>query len=566
MSFENGESNWLTGIKDVEGENPFNWIHSGSNKTAGSEDAYYSKNDGKIQSFYDPNQQFGKILNSTWAPYPLCASYYSVSSSGGTSPARIFCGPGFNGKAWEFDENILTMYGVTQKTQSSPDLFGSCDLRKLSSSLIVLTKDKSKWTRCVVLEMQEKSALSEGNAIFFSPRNHKSVNKNGEVSKGSADSNSPDDPNYISATGMGWFPGYAINLETGERLNMAFGEDSYQKENNGNDMIWNPTSNINYPFAYSFGGKHFVYVFGGKSVSGKFWEQTPPLIFNDDFVGDGTNAKEYGVGRYDKGKRIIDLLHSYFVPKILKTADKMNSSNLAPFYAVERDIIWAGIPIPRAGKEFKDGDPSNMLSDVRIQINVAKPYRYGFSGVATVSNQPYSTFNQLPSVSNPSMLTTHVSVKAQNNNFPLYSFNTSDIATLFKDNATAVNSLDQIRVVPNPYYGSSSYETKRLENFVRITNLPNKCTVKIFSMNGTLIRTIKRDVTGQEDLYTGTSSSNGDIIKKSKRISYVEWDLKNQNNISIASGLYIIHVDAPGIGENVVKWFGIMRPLDVQNY
>jgi hypothetical protein len=84
-------------------------------------------------------------------------------------------------------------------------------------------------------------------------------------------------------------------------------------------------------------------------------------------------------------------------------------------------------------------------------------------------------------------------------------------------------------------------------------------------MNGTLIRTIKRDVTGQEDLYLGTPGT-GSETRASKRSSYVEWDLKNQNNISVASGLYIIHIDAPGVGEKILKWFGIMRPLDVQNY
>ena len=84
-------------------------------------------------------------------------------------------------------------------------------------------------------------------------------------------------------------------------------------------------------------------------------------------------------------------------------------------------------------------------------------------------------------------------------------------------------------------------------------------------MNGTLVRTIKRDVAGQEDLYTGTTVGGSDI-KTSKRSSYVEWDLKNQNNISVASGLYIFHIDAPGVGEKILKWFGVMRPLDVQSY
>jgi len=47
--------------------------------------------------------------------------------------------------------------------------------------------------------------------------------------------------------------------------------------------------------------------------------------------------------------------------------------------------------------------------------------------------------------------------------------------------------------------------------------------------------------------------------------------LKNQSNIPIASGLYIFHIEAKDaddkiIGEKIIKWFGVMRPLDLQNY
>ena len=80
-------------------------------------------------------------------------------------------------------------------------------------------------------------------------------------------------------------------------------------------------------------------------------------------------------------------------------------------------------------------------------------------------------------------------------------------------------------------------------------------------MNGTLVRTFKRDVTGQEDEVITTND-----IRQSKRLSYLDWDLKNQFGIPIASGLYIVHVDAGELGEKVLKWFGGMRPLDLQNY
>jgi hypothetical protein len=30
--------------------------------------------------------------------------------------------------------------------------------------------------------------------------------------------------------------------------------------------------------------------------------------------------------------------------------------------------------------------------------------------------------------------------------------------------------------------------------------------------------------------------------------------------------VYIIHVEVPGVGEKVVKWFGVMRPIDLDSF
>lgn len=558
ISYVNGPSNWLNSVVDVDGETPMNWILSGSSKTKGSEDAYYALSDSKT-AFYDPQKQFAKILGGTWAPYPLAASYYSLTpGAGGSSVARMFGGPAFGGDVWKQEL-------PASNSSSSPDRMNT-DLRKIGSTLIVFTRDKSKWTRCVVLEMQEKPTLAENNGIFFAARKHPSVDKDGRsAAAGSGVSEDPNAPNFISENGMGWFPGYAINLETGERLNMAFGEDSYQKENNGRDMLWNPTANMHFPYAYAFGGKHFVYVFGGNSVSSLYSPNDNPntpedetLVWEPAFVG-----KEYGGTRYDYGKRIMYYMNNFFTEDI--TSGILNGGNLAPVNAFERDIMYVSIPLPKADYFFRKQE--DMPSDVRIQINVAKPYRYGYSGIADLPQgyQRPTNSAKLLAVNSPSLLTKHIKPDAINNNFPMYSFNTSDIASLFNQANTAKNALDLIRVVPNPYYGASSYEENRTDNRVRITNVPNKCTIRIYTMNGTLVRTIKRDATGQEDIYTGATTS-GDQIKQAKRVPYVDWDLKNQNNISVASGLYIFHIDAPGVGEKIIKWFGVMRPLDVQSY
>ena len=62
---------------------------------------------------------------------------------------------------------------------------------------------------------------------------------------------------------MGWFPGYAIDVETGMRLHMAFGENSFLGGDNATDMVWNPSDRIvdnnGLPV---FGGQHAIYVYG----------------------------------------------------------------------------------------------------------------------------------------------------------------------------------------------------------------------------------------------------------------------------------------------------------------
>jgi len=105
--------------------------------------------------------------------------------------------------------------------------------------------------------------------------------------------------------------------------------------------------------------------------------------------------------------------------------------------------------------------------------------------------------------------------------------------------------LDQIKVVPNPYYAYSKYEQTRLEYLVKIINLPQTCTVNIFTVNGTLVRTFRKD---------------------DASVTSIDWDLKNQDNITVASGLYIMHIEVPGVGEKVIKWFGVLRPIDLNSF
>ena len=126
----------------------------------------------------------------------------------------------------------------------------------------------------------------------------------------------------------------------------------------------------------------------------------------------------------------------------------------------------------------------------------------------------------------------------------MYRFSTDDIVAEKGDHKTAVNALDMINVVPNPYYAYSTYETSQLDNRIKITNLPKRATISIYTVSGTLVKQ----------------------IKKNDKMTSVDWDLKNTFGIPVASGLYVIHVDAKGVGEKVLKWFGVMRPIDLDTF
>jgi hypothetical protein len=362
---------------------------------------------------------------------------------------------------------------------------------------------------------------------------------------------------------MSWFPGYAINVETGERLNIVFGEDSWNYDDNGNDLIWNPTSRrIGSAYPYVFGGRHYIYIFGNNrfeiyKTKGSAIPQIAAL-----------DSTPVGAGRYDGCKQL------YNQWKVFDTIPS-SAPNKNQIYRMIRtltnDIMWVNLPV-LTSSSFAFKNPSQIPTEVKIRIRVKKPYRYGYSTFYTTTipeGSPYyaegKTWRFYPFAANylPKNIGSLINVSSspQNGNFPMYQFSTSDIYTITNKDDIAKNALDIIRVVPNPYYGYSTYEGNRLDTRIKITNLPSDCTVKIYTLNGTLIRTLTRNMENQEDKFSFVND-----FKQAKWIPYIEWDLKNQSGILVSSGMYIIHIDSPKFGEKIIKWFGIMRPYDLQNF
>ena len=139
------------------------------------------------------------------------------------------------------------------------------------------------------------------------------------------------------------------------------------------------------------------------------------------------------------------------------------------------------------------------------------------------------------------------------NGYPTYRFSFDGKEASALDEAGIEDALDQINVVPNPYYAYSEYEDSRLSQVVKITNLPAKCVITIYSLDGKFIRRYNRD--------EQAAPSAGSAIDNAQIIPDLEWDLKNDKGIPIASGIYLIHVDSD-LGERTLKWFGVNRKFD----
>jgi hypothetical protein len=333
-----------------------------------------------------------------------------------------------------------------------------------------LTSDKSKWTRCPVIELGRNATLNVGGAAPGAMRKSQSVNKFG----------TPDG----SGTGMGWFPGYAVDLESGARLYMAFGENSFLGGENGADMIWNPTdrlvSSVGTPL---MGGMHAIYVFSynQKSINGFSNGFDFPAYVPSDAETNGSNFLQ---------NKWIDV-------------ETNSTTAKRELYG---SLTWIAYPV-------LEQNQSLLSTDVTLKLRINKEYK---NYVAT----------------------------GENGGKPMYSWSMDKIATEVGASDALQEVLDLINIVPNPYNAFSEYERNKIDNRVKITNLPEKCTISIYTTNGKLVKRIEKD----------------------SPVTFEDWTLTNYANIPVASGVYLIHVEVPNVGYRVLKAFIAMRMVDLQNF
>jgi hypothetical protein len=99
-------------------------------------------------------------------------------------------------------------------------------------------------------------------------------------------------------------------------------------------------------------------------------------------------------------------------------------------------------------------------------------------------------------------------------------------------------SLDAIHTVPDPYYVTDGYEVSPTSKVIKFVNLPQRCTVRIYSTSGVLVRILDHQAAG----YGGSE----------------DWDVRNRNNQVVASGVYFYSVES-STGPRIVKRLTIVN-------
>ena len=104
-------------------------------------------------------------------------------------------------------------------------------------------------------------------------------------------------------------------------------------------------------------------------------------------------------------------------------------------------------------------------------------------------------------------------------------------------------------VVPNPYLAAASFEPARYavsgrgERRIEFRAIPLGSTIRIYTVRGDLVQTLRQE--GAPDASGGISGSDQGVVA---------WDLRTKDNLDLAPGLYIYHVDAPGVGTHIGKF------------
>ena len=208
------------------------------------------------------------------------------------------------------------------------------------------------------------------------------------------------------------------------------------------------------------------------------------------------------------------------------------------------------IGYPKSGGEFqadfrfKDVDNNMVISDKDDFIEILSPKPGNPTTQTPVWRVTVDTING-PKYAN-SIFPVGGDIYQLTINVP---FNESDVFRFVTDSSfidaskLTTDYVEKPYVVPNPYLGMASFEqapyaqTGRGERRIEFRALPVNSVVRIYTITGELVQTLRQDNGFQ---------------------GYVAWNLRTKDNLEVAPGLYIYHVEAAGLEDYIGK-FAIIK-------
>ncbi|MCB5251729.1 MAG: hypothetical protein WC944_05685 [Candidatus Cloacimonadaceae bacterium] len=117
---------------------------------------------------------------------------------------------------------------------------------------------------------------------------------------------------------------------------------------------------------------------------------------------------------------------------------------------------------------------------------------------------------------------------------------------IFFPGPLAQDSMKDIKVIPNPYIGSSKFDG-RYDNDEKgdksrrlwFVNLPERCTIRIYTLAGDLVQSLHHDGQTQTDIVTISKAATTGMAASGIH----SWDLLTKNNQITAPGVYLFSVE-----------------------
>jgi len=260
------------------------------------------------------------------------------------------------------------------------------------------------------------------------------------------------------------------------------------------------------------------------------------------------NGREYWycVTAYDSGNQDPDsLLQSYMVP-IGTSLLESHTVSAIPGARVSNYIpgeVPSGDLTPRTGS-----------SSAHVRLELLDPdlitghsYEFSFNDGNPV------TFNLYDLDSGDSLLVRQgLSDESEDNITAVHGFRpviidtssqplSSQVSYVFQTQAgsltaNSANTLSGVKVVPDPYFVSNTYESSEYGKKLKFNHLPDRCSIRIFTLSGDYVDSFEHD------------SNRG----------YSFWDMRTKNDQFLAPGIYLYHIETPD-GQSTAGRFLVIR-------